>query len=104
MDNKLETFYIDGGIFATRTDGHFMRSFLLQIAVFALIVSTVSSAQDTHFRPTNQQIPVPECLTMKGLWEGGSKPCSQTEHEAWLTDITHWRTERRIRIGYDGAR
>jgi hypothetical protein len=104
MDNKLETFYIDGGIFATRTDGHFMRSFLLQIAVFALIVSTVSSAQDTHFRPTNQQIPVPECLTMKGLWEGGSKPCSQTEHEAWLADITHWRNERRIRVGFDGAR
>ena len=41
---------------------------------------------------------------MKGLWEGGSKPCTQTEHEAWLADITHWRRERRIRIGYDGAR
>jgi formylglycine-generating enzyme required for sulfatase activity len=41
---------------------------------------------------------------MKGLWEGGSKPCSQTEHEAWLADITHWKVERRIRIGYNGAR
>jgi len=41
---------------------------------------------------------------MKGLWEGGSKPCTQSEHEAWLTDITHWRGERRIRVGYDGAR
>jgi iron(II)-dependent oxidoreductase len=81
-----------------------MRSILPQIAAFALVVAAVCSAQDSHFAPDAQQIPVPECLTMKGLWEGGSKPCSQTEHEAWLADITHWRTERRIRIGYDGGR
>src|ERR1019366_849482 len=67
-------------------------------------VATISSAQDSHFSPKGQQIPVPECLTMKGLWEGGSKPCSQTEHETWLADIAHWRMERRIRVGYDGAR
>jgi gamma-glutamyl hercynylcysteine S-oxide synthase len=41
---------------------------------------------------------------MKGLWEGGSKPCTQDEHDAWLADITHWRMERRIRVGYDGSR
>jgi iron(II)-dependent oxidoreductase len=81
-----------------------MRSILLQIAALVLGVAAVCSAQDSHFAPDAQQIPVPECLTMKGLWEGGSKPCSQTEHEAWLADITHWRMERRIRIGYDGAR
>jgi formylglycine-generating enzyme required for sulfatase activity len=62
------------------------------------------SGQDSHFRPKGQQIPVPDCLTMKGLWEGGSKPCSQTEHDAWLADIMHWRSERRIRVGYDGGR
>jgi formylglycine-generating enzyme required for sulfatase activity len=77
---------------------------LLQIAILVLAGATISSAQDSHFSPKGQQIPVPECLTMKGLWEGGSKPCSQTEHEAWLADITHWRIERRIRVGYDGAR
>ena len=77
---------------------------LLRIALLVLAVAMISSAQDSHFRPKGQQIPVPDCLTMKGLWEGGSKPCSQTEHEAWLADITHWRIERRIRIGYDGAR
>ena len=81
-----------------------MRSLLPQTAVFVVIVSALSLAQDSRFKPANQQIPVPECLTMKGLWEGGSKPCSQTEHEAWLADIAHWRNERRIRIGYDGAR
>jgi hypothetical protein len=25
-------------------------------------------------------------------------------HDAWLKDLEHWRTERRIRIGYDGSR
>ena len=77
---------------------------LLRILLLVLAGATISYAQDSHFRPKGQQIPVPDCLTMKGLWEGGSKPCSQTEHQAWLADITHWRIERRIRIGYDGAR
>jgi len=81
-----------------------MRSLFLQIALLILAVATSSSAQDSHYSPKGQQIPVPECLTMKGLWEGGSKPCSQTEHDTWLADITHWRMERRIRVGYDGAR
>ncbi|MGP0017734.1 MAG: formylglycine-generating enzyme family protein [Candidatus Sulfotelmatobacter sp.] len=81
-----------------------MRSLLLQIAVLVLAAATISAAQDSHFSPKSQQIPVPECLSMKGLWEGGSKPCSQTEHEAWLADITHWRMERRIRVGYNGTR
>jgi formylglycine-generating enzyme required for sulfatase activity len=76
------------------------------LAYFALIITTVAitSAQDSRFPPAEQQIPVPECLTMRGLWEGGSKTCTQNEHEAWLADITHWRNERRIRIGYNGSR
>jgi len=80
-----------------------MRSVLLHTA-FLVFAAAVISAQDSHYRPKNQQIPVPDCLSMKGLWEGGSKPCSQTEHQAWLADINHWRSERRIRVGYDGAR
>jgi formylglycine-generating enzyme required for sulfatase activity len=76
------------------------------LAHFALIITvvTIASAQDSKFPPAEQQIPVPECLTMRGLWEGGSKACTQNEHEAWLADITHWRNERRIRIGYNGSR
>src|SRR6478672_2682639 len=71
---------------------------------FTIFAFNVASAQDSKFPPDGQQIPVPECLTMKGLWEGGSKACTQNEHEAWLADIKHWRDERRIRIGYDGSR
>jgi iron(II)-dependent oxidoreductase len=81
-----------------------MKCRLLRIAAIVLVAASLSSAQDSHFSPVGQQIPVPGCLTMKGLWDGGSKPCSQTEHEAWLADITYWRLERRIRTGYDGAR
>ena len=55
-----------------------------------LIAASVVSAQDSHFRPHGQQIPTPGCLIMKGTWEGGSKPCTQDEHDAWLADIRHW--------------
>lgn len=81
-----------------------MKLALPKIVGIVVVLSIVGSAQDTRFAPKGQQIPVPECLTMKGLWEGGSKPCTQNEHESWLVDITHWRNERRIRIGYDGSR
>ncbi len=80
-----------------------MRSNLAYIALIITVV-TITSAQDSKFPPAEQQIPVPECLTMRGLWEGGSKACTQNEHEAWLADITHWRNERRIRVGYNGSR
>jgi formylglycine-generating enzyme required for sulfatase activity len=30
--------------------------------------------------------------------------CTATTHRDWLANITHWRTERLIRVGYNGAR
>jgi gamma-glutamyl hercynylcysteine S-oxide synthase len=84
-----------------RTEESTMKTLL---ATVVLATATVSFAQDSRYRPERQQIPVPECLTMKGAWEGGSRLCSQTEYDAWLADITHWRNERRIRIGYEGLR
>ena len=73
-------------------------------AVFCLLVAAVASAQDSKYRPTNQQIPVPDCSSIKGLVDGNFKPCTAEEHKQWLSDITHWRNERRIRIGYNGSR
>ena len=74
-------------------------------AVLAFIFVTFAAlAQDSRYRPEGQQIPAPECLVMKGAWEGGSKPCTADDHKAWLKDLTHWRNERRIRVGYDGSR
>ena len=68
------------------------------------IASGILPAQDAHYPPEGQQIPTPSCLMMKGAWEGGSAACSANQHQAWLADITRWRNERRIRIGYDGSR
>ena len=69
-----------------------------------LTVSSLASAQDTNFEPERQQIPAPECLHTKDVWDAGSKPCSQEDHDAWLADIRHWRSEHLIRVGYDGSR
>jgi len=81
-----------------------MRSKFAYLTLLIFAMSATASTQDSKFPPAEQQIPVPECLTMRGLWEGGSKTCTQNEHEAWLADITHWGNERRIRIGYTGSR
>ncbi len=80
-----------------------MKSILFYTVIIISSVSAVGSAQDSKFPPKDQQIPVPECLAARGQWEGGSKLCAQNEHDLWLADITHWRNERRIRIGYDGS-
>jgi gamma-glutamyl hercynylcysteine S-oxide synthase len=80
------------------------RIIAFRITVFLLFVTSLAAAQDSRYRPDRQQIPGPACLTMKGAWEGGSKACTAEDHASWLTDIQHWRMERRIRIGYDGSR
>jgi iron(II)-dependent oxidoreductase len=72
------------------------------VIVPALVISAV--AQDTKNHAVNQQIPPPSCLTLKGAWEGGYTPCTDETHQEWLKDVTHWRMERRIRVGLDGPR
>jgi iron(II)-dependent oxidoreductase len=74
------------------------------LAFISVLAATIATAQDSRYEPREQQIPVPDCLVMKGLWEGGYTPCTPADHEAWLKDIMHWRFERRIRIGYNGSR
>jgi iron(II)-dependent oxidoreductase len=76
----------------------------LPIILVFFLLGIGAFAQDTRFGPKGQQIPVPDCLTMKGAWEGGNRPCTQEDQKAWLADITHWRNERRIRTGYNGSR
>ncbi len=83
-----------------------MKLHRIQVVVVLFLAIVISNAQDTRFQPTDQQIPAPDCLSVavRDLWFPGSKLCSPNEHEAWLADISHWRDERRIRIGYDGSR
>jgi gamma-glutamyl hercynylcysteine S-oxide synthase len=75
-------------------------------ATLTLLLSVgFSHAQDSRYKPlATQQIPSPECMVPKGAWLGGSEPCTAATHQDWLKDLHHWRTERRIRVGYDDAR
>jgi iron(II)-dependent oxidoreductase len=53
-----------------------------------LLAPCRAGAQDTAYPPKDAQIP---------------GPGSQADFPAWLTDLQHWRTERLVRMGYDGA-
>ena len=72
--------------------------------LFLGLIAPFLYAQDSNFSPEGQQIPVADCLSVKGQWDGEYKPCTPQDYKDWLADITHWRNERRIRIGYDGSR
>ncbi len=78
--------------------------FRIWFGVLISLTALASIAQDSHFSPNDQQIPAPDCLAAKDLWDAASKPCTLADHESWLADIDHWRKERRIRVGYDGSR
>src|ERR1035438_650231 len=80
------------------------RSALPAMTALTLTAPRLGFAQDSRYSPDNQLIPAPSCLTLKGAWEGGYTACTNATHDEWLRDIRHWRDERRIRIGYSGAR
>jgi formylglycine-generating enzyme required for sulfatase activity len=89
-----------------------MTSRFFPFLVFLSISATSLLAQDTAYVPGGaaawdpewQQIAGPKCLEMRGAWEGGSSACTPEDHDNWLADVTHWRIERRIRIGYSDSR
>ncbi|MEO6830300.1 MAG: SUMF1/EgtB/PvdO family nonheme iron enzyme [Acidobacteriaceae bacterium] len=73
----------------------------------ATICAGTALAQDSNYRPVGQQFPSPACLTFTKAYkpmDGGYRPCDPGVHDAWLKDITHWRAETKIRIGYDDFR
>ena len=76
----------------------------ISLALIAAFFVVAAAAQDTFNAPRGQQIPPPACFTIRGAWEGGYVPCTPASHSEWLADITHWRMERRIRVGFDPAR
>jgi gamma-glutamyl hercynylcysteine S-oxide synthase len=84
----------------------------VRILTLAMICAIPLFGQETAYVPGAftpwdgewQQIPGPKCLEVRAVWEGGTTDCSARDHEQWLADVTHWRDERRIRIGYNPAR
>jgi iron(II)-dependent oxidoreductase len=81
-----------------------LRHSVVWLGLFLGAAVGIVLSQDTKFPPKKQQIPGPDCLAIKDEEEGVSRLCSDREHQEWLADVRHWRDERRIRIGYNGAR
>jgi iron(II)-dependent oxidoreductase len=71
-------------------------------SLLALAFLASASAQTTHYPPDGDQIPGPDCLLSVRPNLGQPKICSPEDYKTWLDDITHWRTEARIRAGYSG--
>ncbi len=58
------------------------------LLLWGMTFAAVLFSQDTKYRPKEEQIPGPE---------------KAADFPAWLADVRHWRAERLIRSGYDGA-
>lgn len=75
------------------------------LAFFSICAFTLHlAAQDAQFSPVGEQIPGPPCAAIPE-WDSHGQPstCTPAEIAHWLHDVTHWRTERRIRVGLDDS-
>jgi gamma-glutamyl hercynylcysteine S-oxide synthase len=81
-----------------------MRSRIICLVILAVCCSGAGLSQDTRFGPRGQQLQAPDCSTMRATWEGPWSGCPPEAHKEWLADVTRWKFERLIRVGYDGSR
>jgi gamma-glutamyl hercynylcysteine S-oxide synthase len=79
---------------------HFARWWALSILV---LFSSSGLAQDSSTHPAAEQIPGPTCHSVPDEDTGRASRCTQAEVNQWLSDIKHWRSEHRLRMGYDGS-
>jgi iron(II)-dependent oxidoreductase len=83
------------------------RACLTVVCLAAAVFVNRTAAQDTKYVPSGAweqlMIPGPDCMAPKDGWTASNGERGCDNHQAWLSDITHWRQERRIRIGYDGS-
>jgi iron(II)-dependent oxidoreductase len=71
-------------------------------ATLALIFSATSAEpQDVQYSPQGEQIPGPSCAGIPQWYGGKPRTCQQGELSFWLSDVRHWRDERRLRIGFE---
>ena len=79
-----------------------MNSWLRVLLSFSFfVIPSRAVAQDTAFPPSSEQIPGPNCAPVPE-WNSSqpAKICSPSESAEWLSDVRHWRMERKIRAGY----
>jgi gamma-glutamyl hercynylcysteine S-oxide synthase len=76
----------------------------LGVSGSCLAFAVALCAQDTLHPPAWEQLPGPGCAAVTE-WNSYTPPapCTAAQVSEWLSDVTHWRIERRIRVGYDGA-
>jgi formylglycine-generating enzyme required for sulfatase activity len=79
------------------------RIYTLGILVFLLASSAL--AQDTKFPPQDEQIPGPDIAisTDQCCYRTDQTKDFAPAFKAWIEDVRHWRRERLIRMGYNGA-
>ena len=87
---------------------------LRKVGSVLVVLGTIAIAarsQDTKYVPRlspyyEQTISPPPCLSLpvEDEFNASSGDCPPEEHGVWLNDVTRWRMERRIRVGYDGSR
>ncbi|HEX4486484.1 MAG TPA: formylglycine-generating enzyme family protein [Terriglobales bacterium] len=77
----------------------------LLVAATLVLLAFSAYAQDTDYKPKDEQIPPPPCFKAVHPWwdYDDEKPCTRADIDAWLKDVTHYRKEVRIRAGYSDA-
>jgi len=82
------------------------RATLLVVLAVLLFAHSLLRAQDTNFSPKDEQIPGPDKATTSAdqcCYRSNEIKDPTQGFQTWLEDVRHWRTERRIRIGYEGS-
>ena len=83
-----------------------MRQIGLRLIILLMTQLIPLYAQDTNVLPGTQlppQIPGPQCEYIPDWNTSPARLCTPAEAAAWLKDIQHWRSEARLRMGYDGS-
>ena len=79
------------------------RKWCLVAAVIGLLFSARGWAQDSAVHPKGEQIEAPACDTVPDEESHRATVCDERAVSEWLGDITHWRQERLLRIGYEDS-